>query len=96
MVHRYAIGELLLIKHWDTTGAPILEQPPALVIDRYVSRPAVYPDDEASAHLPAHEYIIQSKQQLVYDVLFSGVLEVSISENWLSALVEPPHRVNEG
>jgi len=32
----------------------------------------------------------------VYDVLFSGVLEVSISENWLSALVEPPHRVNEG
>ena len=95
MVHRYAIGELLLIKHWDDTGRPLYEQPPALVIDRYVSRPAVYPDDEAHAHLPAHEYIIKSEQVLVYDVLFAGVLEVSISENWLSALVEPQGRVND-
>ena len=90
MKHAYTIGELLLIKHWDETGRPMLEAPPALVIDCYVAVPQVYPNDEAT-----NDSFGFTKQQLVYDVLFDGVLEISISENWLHALTDPWMKVNE-
>ena len=90
MKHAYTIGELLLIKHWDESGRPMLEAPPALVIDRYVAVPQVYPNDQTT-----NDSFGFTKQQLVYDVLFDGVLEISISENWLHALIDPKGKVNE-
>jgi len=89
-MHSYKIGELLYIKHWDESGRPMLCHPPALVIDRYVAVPQVFPGDART-----NEAIVGSQQQLVYDVLFLGILEVSICENWLHALTDPDMKVRE-
>lgn len=89
-MHAFDIGQLLLIKHWDEDGRPMFEAPPALVIDRYVAVPHVFPNDPET-----NKEFVGSKQQLVYDVLFEGVLEVSISENWLHAFVDPMGKVPE-
>lgn len=87
-MYAYKIGELLYIKHWDESGQPKLESPPALVIDRYSAVPQVFPNDDET-----NEAFVGSKQQLVYDVLFLGILEVSICENWLHALTDPEGKV---
>jgi hypothetical protein len=60
------------------------------VIDRYVAVPQVFPGDART-----NEAIVGSQQQLVYDVLFLGILEVSICENWLHALTDPDMKVRE-
>ena len=88
MKHAFKIGELLYIKHWDETGAPMIEEPPALVIDRYVAVPQILPNDELT-----NELFVGSTQQLVYDVLLAGELEVSICENWLLAITDPTGKV---
>ena len=85
----YKIGELLYIKHWDESGRAMIEQPMALVIDRYVAVPQAFPGDQLT-----NEAFVGSQQQLVYDVLFDGVLERSISENWLHAMYDPDGKVN--
>ncbi len=89
-MHAFKIGELLYIKHWDESGRAMLEEPPALVIDRYYAVPQVFPNDKAT-----NTAFVGSQQQLVYDVLLHGVLEVCICENWLCALTDPDGKVND-
>ena len=89
-MHIFKLGELLYIKHWDESGKPMIEEPPALVIDRYVAVPQVFPHDEAT-----NAAFVGSRQQLVYDVLLKGELEVSICENWLCSITDPDGKVKD-
>lgn len=89
-MHAFEIGDLLLIKHWDEEGRPMLEAPAALVIDKYVAVPQVFPNDPKG-----NEDFVGTKQQYVYDVLFDGHLERNISENWLHAFIDPLGKVVE-
>jgi hypothetical protein len=78
----FEVGDLLFILHWDESG-PMYGAPPALVIDRYEAIPRAFINDtETDAS------IFGDEKQIVYDVLLSGELELSISESWLSAMAD--------
>ena len=85
----FKIGQLLYILHWDNSG-PMLDQPPALVIDRYEAVPQAFPNDPMT-----NELFVGTDKTIVYDVLMDGVLEVSVAENWLHAISDPLGRVKD-